>query len=305
MAANKGGIKMLGNLQWNHLENTIIETEDSKKILRIGEKSWKLKLDGKVEIEDCIIIGKNKRISGNFCEIIDDSLITWQIGNNLGRINLGGIFFESGVNKIEILNECIKESGRLKCIEIGIIEEIGLHKMQNWDKLEEKCLEKKSKVDLLENQGVKKKEIWKIVDEEIEDYCGSIQGKYELHFGEANGLYWNSEIEEFGVKGVFKKNNRHTIFGDENKLIFENNEIEIRNCLKWKDNELLIGVGKRLNNIFLTEEIILLGGKTTYLAIFENKINLGDGILINSEKQIYIGDLVDKHASNEKKIVIG
>ena len=305
MAANKGGIKMLGNLQWNHLENTIIETEDSKKILRIGEKSWKLKLDGKVEIEDCIIIGKNKRISGNFCEIIDDSLITWQIGNNLGRINLGGIFFESGVNKIEILNECIKESGRLKCIEIGIIEEIGLHKMQNWDKLEEKCLEKKSKVDLLENQGVKKKENWKIVDEEIEDYCGSIQGKYELHFGEANGLYWNSEIEEFGVKGVFKKNNRHTIFGDENKLIFENNEIEIRNCLKWKDNELLIGVGKRLNNIFLTEEIILLGGKTTYLAIFENKINLGDGILINSEKQIYIGDLVDKHASNEKKIVIG
>jgi hypothetical protein len=305
MAANKGGIKMLGNLQWNHLENTIIETEDSKKILRIGEKSWKLKLDGKVEIEDCIIIGKNKRISGNFCEIIDNSLITWQIGNNLGRINLGGIFFESGVNKIEILNECIKESGRLKCIEIGIIEEIGLHKMQNWDKLEEKCLEKKSKLDLLENQGGKKKENWRKVEEEIEDYLGNIQGKYELRFGEANGLYWNSEIEEFGVKGVFKKNNRHTIFGDENKLIFENNEIEIRNCLKWKDNELLIGVGKRLNNIFLTEEIILLGGKTTYLAIFENKINLGDGILINSEKQIYIGDLVDKHASNEKKIVIG
>ena len=47
MAANKGGIKMLGNLQWNHLEDTIIETDDSQKILRIGEKSWKLKLDGK------------------------------------------------------------------------------------------------------------------------------------------------------------------------------------------------------------------------------------------------------------------
>ena len=305
MAANKGGIKMLGNLQWNHLEDTIIETDDSQKILRIGDKSWKLKLDGKVEIEDCTIIGKNKRISGNFSEIVDDSVITWQIGNNLGKINLSGILFESGVNKIEILNECIKESCRLKCIEIGIMKEIGLHKIQNWDKLEEKCLEKKSELELLENQGGKKRENWKIVEEEIVDYCGNIQGKYELCFGEANGLYWDDRAEEFGVKGVFKKNNRHIIFGDENKLIFENNEIEIRNCLRWKDNELLIGIGKRLNNIFLTEKIILLGGKTTHLAIFENKINLGDMIQINSEKQIYIGDLVDKHVSKEKKIVIG
>jgi hypothetical protein len=305
MAANKGGIKMLGNLQWNHLEDTIIETDDFQKILRIGEKSWKLKLDGNVEIEDCTIIGKNKRISGEFCEIVDDSLITWQIGNNLGRINLGGILFESGVNKLEINNECIKESGRLKCIEIGILEEIGLHKMQNWDKLEEKGLEKKSELELLENQGGKKRENWKKVEEEIGDYCGAIQGKYELCFGEANGLYWDGGAEEFVVKGVFKKNNRHIIFGDENKLIFENNEIEIRNCLRWKDNELLIGVGKRLNNIFLTEEIILLGGKTTHLAIFENKINLGDVIQINSDKQIYIGELVDKNKSKEKKIVIG
>jgi hypothetical protein len=305
MAANKGGIKMLGNLQWNHLEDTIIETDDSQKILRIGEKSWRLKLDGKVEIEDCSIIGKNKRISGDFCEIVDDSMITWQIGNNLGRINLGGILFESGVNKIEILNECMKESCRLKCIEIGIMKEIGLHKMQNWDKLEEKCLEKKSELELLENQGGKKRENWKIVDEKIVDYCGNIQGKYDLCFGEANGLYWDDRAEEFGIKGVFKKNNRHIIFGDDNKLIFENNEIEIRNCLRWKENELLIGVGKRLNNIFLTEKIILLGGKTTHLAIFENKINLGDVIQINSDKQIYIGDLVDKHVSKEKKIVIG
>lgn len=305
MAANKGGIKMLGNLQWNHLEDTIIETDDSQKILRIGEKSWKLKLDGKVEIEDCTIIGKNKRISGDFCEIVDDSLITWQIGNNLERINLGGILFESGVNKLEILNECIKECGRLKCIEMGIMEEIGLHKMQNWDKLEEKGVKKKSELELLENQGGKKRENWRKVEEEIGDYLGNIQGKYELCFGELNGLYWNKEEEEFGVKGVFKKNNKHIIFGDENKLIFENNEIEIRNCLRWKENELLIGIGKRLNNIFLTEKIILLGGKTTHLAIFENKINLGDGILINSEKQIYIGDLVEKHTSKEKKIVIG
>ena len=305
MAANKGGIKMLGNLQWNHMENTIIETDDSQKILRIGENSWKLKLDGKVEIENCTIIGKNKRLSDNFCEIIDDSMIIWQIGNNLGRINLGGILFESGVNKIEILNECIKESGRLKCIEIGIMEEIGLHKMQNWDILEEKCLEKKSELELLENKGGKKRENWKIIEEEIGDYYGSIQGKYQLCFGEMNGLYWDKGAEEFGVKGVFKKNNKHIIFGDENKLIFENNEIEIRNCLRWKDNELLIGIGKRENNIFLTEKIILLGGKTTHLAIFENKINLGDGILINSEKQIYIGDLVDKYVSKEKKIVIG
>jgi hypothetical protein len=305
MAANKGGIKMLGNLQWNHLEDTIIETDDSQKILRIGEKSWKLKLDGKVEIEDFTIIGKNKRISGNFCEIVDDSMIKWQIGNNLGRFNLGGILFESGVNKIEVLNECIKESGRLKCIEIGKMIEIGLHKIQNWDKLEEKGLEKKSELELLENKGGKKRENWKIIEEEIGDYIGNIQGKYELCFGEANGLYWNREAEEFGVKGVFKKNNRHIIFGDDTKLIFENNEIEIRNCLRWKENELLIGIGKRVNNIFLTEEIILLGGKTTHLAIFENKINLGDGILINSEKQIYIGDLADKDAYKGKKIVIG
>jgi hypothetical protein len=305
MAANKGGIKMLGNLQWNHLEDTIIETDDSQKILRIGEKSWKLKLDGKVEIEDCIIIGKNKRISGDLCEIVDNSVITWQIGNNLGRFNLDGILFESGVNKLEILNECIKETGRLKCIEMGIIEEIGLHKMQNWDKLEEKCVEKKSELELLENQGGKKRENWRKVEEEIGDYLGNIQGKYELCFGEINGLYWNSGEEEFGVKGVFKKNNKHIIFGDDNKLIFENDEIEIRNCLRWKENELLIGIGKRLNNIFLTEKIILLGGKTTHLAIFENKINLGDGILINSEKQIYIGDFVDKHTSKDKKIVIG
>lgn len=304
IVANNGGIKMLGNLQWNYLDSTLIQTDESQKIISIGEKSWKLRLEGKVEIENCTIIGKNKRTSENFCEVIGDSLITWQIGNNIGKICSSGILFESGLNKIEIYNDLIKESGKLKRLEIGILEEIGLHKIHNWDKLIEKGLEKKSKWDLLENSGEKKSENWKIVEEQIIDYHGVIQGKYELCFGEANGLIWNGS-DEFIIDGVFKKNNKHTIFNGDNKLIFENSEIEIRNCLKWKENELLIGVGKRMNNIFLTEEVILMGGRSSQLAIFENKINIGETILVNSNKQTFIGDLKDNYGSIEKKVIIG
>jgi len=304
LVSQKGGIKMLGNLQWIHMENTLIKTDDCKKILSMGADSWKLRLEGKVEIDNCTIIGKNKRISENFCEIIDDSLISWQIGDKMGKIDSNGIFFESGVNKIEIQNEWIKETGRLKRIEYGIMEEIGLQKMQNWDKLEEKGGLKKSEWEIQEISGTNKKENWKIVEEGLIDYCGVIQGKYDLHFGSDNGIYWDGD-GEFGIKGIFKKNNRHTIFSGENKLIIENSEFEIRNCLKWKENELLIGIGKRINNIFLTEDVILLGGKLTHLAIFENKINLGEAILINSQKQIFIGDIVDNRSSREKKIVIG
>ena len=122
IVANNGGIKMLGNLQWNYLDSTLIQTDESQKIISIGEKSWKLRLEGKVEIENCTIIGKNKRTSENFCEIIGDSLITWEIGNNIGQICSTGILFESGLNKIEIYNDLIKESGKLKRLEIGVLE---------------------------------------------------------------------------------------------------------------------------------------------------------------------------------------
>jgi hypothetical protein len=225
----------------------------------------------------------------------------------MGQISAGGIVFESGVNRLEMLSECMKEIGVKKRIEFGIIEEIGINKFTNWDKLEEKGEVKNSEWGLLESRGAQKKENWESVEEEILNYRGIIRGKYQLGFeerGGENGIYWNSG--EFGIKGVFKKNDRHTIFGGDTKLIIENAEIEIRNCLRWKDNELLIGIGRRVNNIFLTEGVILLGGKDHHLAIMEDKINIGGSIFVNSQKQVFIGDTMGTIGdSKEKKIVIG
>ena len=88
--------------------------------------------------------------------------------------------------------------------------------------------------------------------------------------------------------------------------MLENGEFEIRNCLRWKDNELLLGVGRRVNNIFLTEEVILLGGKEHHLTILEDKIDIGGSIFVNSQKQVFIGDTMGTIGeSKEKKIVIG
>jgi hypothetical protein len=309
LIGGKGGIKMLGDLQWIHMEDVLIQTgnqtDSDQKILRIGAESWKLRLEGAVEIENCTLIGKNRRVSGELCEIFGDSSVSWQIGDKMGKISAGGIIFESGVNRLEITNDCIREIGVKKRLQFERMKENGIRKTMNWDKLEEKGGVKKSEWGLLEARGAKKKENWESVEEELLNYSGIIRGKYELMFeGGGNGIYWDSE--EFGIRGVFKKNDRHTIFGGDNKLIIENGEFEIRNCLRWKDNELLIGIGRRVNNIFLTEGVILLGGKEHHLAILEDKIDIGGSIFVNSQKQVFIGDTMGTIGeSKEKKIVIG
>jgi hypothetical protein len=305
LIGGKGGIKMLGDLQWIYMEDILIRTDSNQKMLRIGTESWKLRLEGTVEIENCTLIGKSRRVSGELYEIFGDSSVTWHIGDKMGQISASGVVFESGVNRLEILSDYIKESGVKKRVEFGIFEEIGINKSTNWDKLEEKGGVKKSEWELLEDIGGKKKEIWESVEEELLNYSGNIRGKYELMFeGGSNGIYWDSG--DFGIRGVFKKNNRHTIFGGENKLIIENSEMEIRNCLRWKENELLIGIGRRVNNIFLTEEVMLLGGKSHHMAIFEDKIDIYGSIFVNSQKQVFIGDTTGIIGeSKEKKIVIG
>jgi hypothetical protein len=302
LIGGKSGIKILGDLQWMHMDDILIRTENNK-ILRIGAESWKLKLEGTVEIENCTLIGQNKKVSGEICEIFGNSSISWHIKDKKGQINTNGILFESGLNSIEINSNWIKETGGKKHVEFGAIEEIGINKTQNWDKLDEKGLVKKTEWELEENVGIKKNEHW-------EKYNGIILEKYELVFGKNNGIFWNNSINEDGtgeleIKGILKKNDKHTIFSGENKIIIENNEFEIRNCLRWRDNELLIGVGKRVNNIYLTEDIILFGSTSHHLAVFEDKINLGECILVNNQKQVFIGDLIENVASKEKKIVIG
>ena len=309
LIGGKSGIKMLGDLQWIHMEDTIIHTELDQKILHIGSESWKLRLEGSVEIENCTLIGKNKKVSGEICEIFGDSSISWNIRDKKGQISANGIIFESGLNRVEINSYYIKETGCKKHIEFGEIEEIGINKAQNWDMLDEKGLVKKCEWELLESRGIEKKENWKNSQEEILKYNGIIMEKYELVFGKNNCIYWNSFGDNEGsgeleIRGILKKNDRHTIFGGENKLVIENSEFEIRNCLRWRENELLLGVGKRINNIFLTENIILLGGKTHHLTVFEDKIDLGGCILVNSHKQVFIGDLIENTGSKDKKIVI-
>lgn len=304
LIGGKGGIKMLGDLQWIYMEDVLIQTDSDQKMLRIGAESWKTRLEGEVEIENCTLIGKNRRVSGELCEIFGNSSVSWHIRDKMGQISAGGVVFESGVNRLEITSDSIKESGVKKRIEFGIIEEIGINRSINWDLLEEKGGVKKSEWGFLEVRGTHKKEIWEAVEEELLNYRGIIQGKYELVFeGGGNGIYWDSG--EFGIRGVFKKNDRHTIFSGDNRLIIENGEFEIRNCLRWKDNELLLGVGRRVNNIFLTEEVILLGGKEHHLTILEDKIDVGGSIMVNSQKQVFIGDTMGTIGeSKEKKIVI-
>jgi hypothetical protein len=318
LIGGKSGIKMQGNIQWIHLDNILIQTDDEQKILSIGNKFWKLKLEGEVEIENCTLIGENKRISGDFMEIIGKSCITWQIRDKKIQITNNGIVFENGVNKIEIGSDYIKETGRIKRIEFAAIEEIGIEKMENWDKLgekgeskqceweklEEKCGLKKCKLEKLENNGNLKKEIWENVEDIIGNYQGIIREKYGLMFGEDNGIYWDGE-KKLEIKGVFIKDDKHTIFGGNNKLVIENDEIEIRNCLKSRENELIIGVGKKKNHIFLNEDIILLGNKRHHIAIYENKIQLGDFIRCNNGNQVFIGDIEDAKDQKEKKIIMG
>jgi hypothetical protein len=305
LTGRKGGIKILGDLQWIYMDNLIIHTESNNKILRIGAESWKLRLEGSVEIENCTLIGQNKKVSGEICEIFGNSSISWNVRDKKGQINTNGILFESGLNKIEINNNWIKETGGKKHIEFGAIEEIGINKMQNWDSLDEKGIVKKSEWEIQENVGVDKKENWKKSEEVFIQKIVNIGEKYELSFGKNNGIYWdNQNTDELEIRGVFKKNDKHTIFLGENKLIIENNEFEIRNCLRWRENELLLGVGRRINNIFLTEDIILLGSVTHNLAVFKDKINLGACILVNNHKQVFIGDLIENEESKEKKIII-
>lgn len=306
LIGGKGGIKMLGDLQWIYMEDVLIQTDSNQKILRIGAESWKTRLEGAVEMENCTLIGKNRRVSGELCEIFGDSSVSWHIGDKMGKISAGGIVFESGVNQLEITNDCIREIGVKKRLQFKKIKENGIRKTMNWDLLEEKGGVKKSEWGLLEVKGTHKKENWEAVEEELLNYSGIIRGKYELVFegGSSNGIYWDSG--EFGIRGVFKKNDRHTIFGGDNKLIIENSEIEVRNCLRWKNNELLIGIGRRVNNIFLTEGVMLLGGKEHHLAILEDKIDIGGSIFVNSQKQVFIGDTMGTIGeSKEKKIVIG
>jgi hypothetical protein len=306
LTGRKGGIKMLGDLQWIHLEDVLIHTESDQKILRIGAESWKLRLEGIVEIENCTLIGENKKVSGEICEIFGNSSVSWHIQDKKGQINANGFLFESGLNKIEINSNWIKETGGKKNIEFGAIQEIGINKSQNWDTLDEKGLIKKSEWEVQESIGDKKKENWKKSEEDLIQKIINIREKYELTFGKNNGIYWNNQdADELEIRGILKKNDRHTIFLGDNKLIIENNEFEIRNCLRWRENELLLGVGKRINNIFLTEDIILLGSATYNLAFFEDKINLGECILVNSYKQVFIGDLLKNDDSKDKKIVIG
>ena len=297
LIGGKGGIKMLGDLQWMYMEDILVRTNSDEKILRIGSESWKLRLEGTVEIENCTLIGQNKKVSGEICEIFGNSSISWNIRDKKGQIDANGILFESGLNRVEIHSNWIKETGSKKHIEFGTIEEIGINKTQNWDTLDEKGLVKKCDWELLENGGTEKKENWK-------KYNSIIQEKYELVFGKNNGIYWDN-LGELEIRGILKKNDKHTIFSGENKLIIENSEFEIRNCLRWRDNELLIGVGKRVNNIYLTEDIILLGSTTHHLTIFEDKIDLGGCILVNNQKQVFIGEIIENVASKEKKIVIG
>jgi hypothetical protein len=306
LIGGKGGIKMLGDLQWIYMEDVLIQTDSNQKILRIGAESWKTRLEGAVEMENCTLIGKNRRVSGELCEIFGDSSVSWHIGDKMGKISAGGIVFESGVNQLEITNDCIREIGVKKRLQFERIKENGIRKTMNWDLLEEKGGVKKSEWGLLEVRGTNNKENWEAVEEELLNYSGIVRGKYELVFegGGSNGIYWDNG--EFGIRGVFKKNDRHTIFGGDNKLIIENGEFEIRNCLRWKDNELLIGIGRRVNNIFLTEGVMLLGGKDHHLAIMEDKIDIGGSIFVNNHKQVFIGDTMGTIGeSKEKKIVIG
>lgn len=306
LIAEKNGIKMLGDLQWIYMDNVIIHTESNNKILHIGAESWKLRLEGTVEIENCTLIGQNKKVSGEICEIFGNSSISWNIRDKKGQINENGILFESGLHKIEINSNWIKETGGKKYTEFAIIEEVGINKMQNWDTFDEKGIVKKSEWELLENNGGDKKENWKKSEENLLQKIVNIGEKYELSFGKNNGIYWGNEnTDELEIQGILKKNDRHTIFNGENKLIIENNEFEIRNCLRWQENELLLGIGRRINNIFLTEDIILLGSVTHNLAVFKDKINLGGCILVNNYKQVFIGDLIENEESKDKKIIIG
>lgn len=313
LIGGKSGIKMLGNLQWIHLDNILIQADDQQKILSIGADSWKLKLEGAVEIENCTMVGNNKRISGDFMEIMGESSITWRNSDKMGQISSNGIIFESGVNKMEIQSDWIKESGKIKRIEFAAMEEIGIKKKENWDKLEEKGSLKWCEWEKLENRGAQKSEIWENVEDIIRNYSGIIRGKYELLFGDDknNGIYWDGG-KKLEIKGVFIKDDKHTIIGGDNKLVIENNEVEIRNCLKLRDNELIIGVGKRKNYIFLNEDVILIGNKRHHITIYEDKIHLGDFIKFNGGNQVVIGDIIDDAKDlkdlkdlKEKKILIG
>ena len=216
LIGGKGGIKMLGDLQWMYMEDILVRTNSDEKILRIGSESWKLRLEGTVEIENCTLIGQNKKVSGEICEIFGNSSISWNIRDKKGQIDANSILFESGLNRVEIHSNWIKETGSKKHIEFGTIEEIGINKTQNWDTLDEKGLVKKCDWELLENGGTEKKENWK-------KYNSIIQEKYELVFGKNNGIYWDN-LGELEIRGILKKNDKHTIFSGENKLIIENSE---------------------------------------------------------------------------------
>ena len=307
LIGGKSGIKMLGNLQWIHLDNILIEADDEQKILSIGNNSWKLKLEGAVEIENCTIIGENKRISGDFIEIISDSSIKWKNNDKTIQMTSNGIIFESGVNKIDIGSDYIRETGRIKKIEFTAIEEIGIQKTENWEKLEEKgefkmCKWeklkekyglKKCESEKFENNGNFKREIWENVEDIIGNYEGIIREKYNLMFGEDNGIYWDG-LKKLEIKGVFIKDDKHTIIGG------ENDEIEIRNCLKSRENELIIGVVKKKNHIFLNEDIILIGNNKHNITIYEDKIHLGNFIKCNNKNQVFIGDTDDSKDQKEK-----
>jgi hypothetical protein len=305
LIGGKGGIKMLGDLQWIHMEDILIRTDSDQKMLRIGAESWKLRLEGAVEIENCTLIGKNRRVSGELCEIFGESSVSWHIGDKMGKISSEGILFESEVNRLEITSECMREIGVKKRLQFERMKENGIRKTMKWEKLEEKSGVKKCEWGLSEVKGIHKKENWETVEEELLNYRGVVRGKYEVMFANGdNGIYWDGA--EFGIRGVFKKNDRHIIFGGENKLIIENAEMEIRNCFRWRDNELLIGIGRRVNNIFLTEGVMLLGGKDHHLAVLEDKIELGGSIMVNNRKQVFIGEINGATGdSKEKKIVIG
>jgi hypothetical protein len=78
------------------------------------------------------------------------------------------------------------------------------------------------KMEKLENNGNLKREIWQNVEDIIGNYGGIIREKYELTFGEDNGIYWDG-VKRLEIKGVFIKDDKHTIIGGGNKLVIENN----------------------------------------------------------------------------------
>ena len=258
----KGGIKMLGDLQWIHMENKLIETDQDTKILKLGNKDWKILL------ENCYIDGKMERRSSNFLEIMDNNSIHWINKEN-------NIFLDN--EKIEIMNDS------------------NIFRMNN--NIEIKSKNMILDVEKFEENGKNKIMIW-------ENIKSIIKEKYELIFGEDNGIIYDGEKLE--IKGVLiKQGEKLEIKG---VLTKDERKLEIKGVFKYKDNLLLIGNKK---NYMIIGDNMIIGNNKKNIIINENNIiignigNIGNNIEVN-KNNIIIGNKKNYININESvNIIIG